>query len=109
MLQYKAMSGATARHRYVLTYGAAEGRVVSGHFGTTAMTPMPGLCASTYRVRAILTENDGRELTRYGVPVYRGQLTGPNMREIELCAPRDDGENPFTGQPRRSRRAASVI
>ena len=83
MLQYKMMSGATATHRYALTLGTAEGRAVRGHFGTAAMTPMPGLCATSYRVRAILTEGNGQDLTHYGVPVYRGSFTFANMREVE--------------------------
>lgn len=66
------MSGATTPHRYAMTYGTAEGRVVRGHFGTPAMTPIPGLCATTYRVRAILTEGDGRGLARYEVPGLSG-------------------------------------
>lgn len=105
MLQYKAMSGATTPHRYAMTYGTAEGRVVRGHFGTPAMTPMPGLCATTYRVRAILTEGDGRGLVRYRLPVYRGRFTLANMREIErLELPMDSQwTDRYLQPPRQSR------
>ncbi|WP_370332224.1 hypothetical protein [Mycolicibacterium hippocampi] len=85
MLEWADRFGFLKTPHCALTNGTGAGPFLRSTYRDLGGIPLPAtsLRAARFRATAILAAGEGRGLTRYSVPVYRGPLTLAKMREVE--------------------------